>query len=237
MCEQYPCRTFDEAFVMIETTDSFRDIINRKREETTPENALNWQVALIGLIANGVMNYLDFVNRRNTMNVDQIKQTASLIFEEYPFITAPDVVLFNRLCKVEHFGELRDLNGSVLIRWYKMYFKERFEKLNDFRYRQEQEELKVQNALPEPEVSQEEIDERIKRIANSLRANRKVELQQSVHAKPATDRVKAIRLRVIQQNTNLLSLPDYDKQINELIEKAIKDEGLLEEYNKLNQNK
>jgi hypothetical protein len=221
---------------MIEATERFRDIINRKRDETTPTNALNWQVALIGIIANGVMNYLDFVNRRNTMSIDQIKQTAALIFEEYPFITAPDVVLFNRLCNVEHFGELKDLNGSVFIRWYRMYFKERFDKLNDFRYRKEQEVLKTQTALPEPTMSREEVAEITERIAKKLRANRRVEPQQSVHTKSASERIKLIRLRVIQQNTNLLSLPDYDKRMDELIEQAIKDEGLLEEYNKLKQN-
>lgn len=236
LCEQYPCKTFDEAFEMIDTTESFRDIINRKRDETTPANALNWQVALIGIIANGVMNYLDFVNRRNTMSIDQIKQTAALIFEEYPFITAPDVVLFNRLCKVEHFGELKDLNGSVLIRWYKMYFKERFDKLNDFRYRQEQEELKAQTALPEPTMSQEEIEERFARIADSLKANRRTEQnKQSTHTQPASERIKRIRLRVISQNTNLLSQANYDEQITTLIEQAIAKEGLTEEYNKSNQ--
>lgn len=233
LCEQYPCKTFDEAFEMIEATESFRDIINRKREETTPANALNWQVALIGIIANGVINYLDFVNRRNTMSIDQIKQTAALIFEEHPFITAPDVVLFNRLCKVEHFGELRDLNGSVLIRWYKMYFKERFDKLNDFRYRQEQEKLKAQASLPEPTMSQEEIEERFARIAESLKANRRTEQEkQSAHTQPASERIKRIRLRVISQNTHLLSQPNYDERITTLIEQAIAKEGLTEEYNK-----
>lgn len=223
---------------MIEATESFRDIINRKREETTPANALNWQVALIGIIANGVMNYLDFVNRRNTMSIDQIKQTAALIFEEFPFITAPDVVLFNRLCKVEHFGELKDLNGSVLIRWYKMYFKERFDKLNDFRYRQEQEVLKAQTALQEPTMSKEEVEKRFARIAESLRANRRTEQKkQSIHTQPASERIKRIRLRVISQNTNLLSQPNYDEQITALIEQAIAKEGLTEEYNQLNQKK
>lgn len=217
---------------MIEATESFRDIINRKRDETTPANALNWQVALIGIIANGVMNYLDFVNRRNTMSIDQIKQTAALIFEEYPFITAPDVVLFNRLCKVEHFGELKDLNGSVLIRWYKMYFKERFDKLNDFRYKQEQEQFKEQAILPEAQVSKEEVEKICERIAQSLRANRKVQPQQSAHTHPASERIKRIRLRVISQNTELLSQPNYDEQITALIEQAIAKEGLTEEYNK-----
>lgn len=220
---------------MIDATESFRDIINRKREETTPANALNWQISLIGIIANGIMNYLDFVNRKNTMSVNQIKETAMLIFEEFPFITAPDVVLFNRLCKNEHFGELKDLNGSVLIRWYKKYFKERFDRLNDFRYRQEQEDLKTQYVLSEPTISKEEIEERIERIAKSLRANRKTEQEkQSVHTRPASERIKKIRLRVISQHTDLLSCPDYDEQITALIEQEIDKEGLIEEYNKLN---
>lgn len=214
---------------------SFEQIVKLKRETTTEENAVKWQITLIGIIANGLIEYLNFLTRQNTMSREQVMETAKLIYEEYPYMTVYDVSLFTRLCKTEHFGELRDLNGSVFIRWYKMYFKERFDKLNDFRYKQEQEQLKSQTALPEPEMSQEEIDERIKRIANRLRANRKVESQQSVHVKPATDRVKAIRLRVIRQNTNLLSLPDYDKRIGELIEQAMKDEGLLEEYNKLKQ--
>jgi hypothetical protein len=235
LCEQFPCKTFDEAFDMIDETESFRDIINRKREETTPANALNWQISLIGIIANGIMNYLDFVNRKNTMSVNQIKETAMLIFEEFPFITAPDVVLFNRLCKNEHFGELKDLNGSVLIRWYKKYFKERFDRLNDFRYRQEQEELKTQYVLSEPTISKEEIEERFERIAKSLRANRKTEQEkQSVHTRPASERIKKIRLRVISQHTDLLSYPDYDEQITALIEQEIDKEGLIEEYNKLN---
>ena len=215
---------------------SFEQIVKLKRETTTEENAVKWKITLIGIIANGLIEYLNFLTRQNTMSREQVMETAKLIYEEYPYMTVYDVSLFTRLCKTEHFGELRDLNGSVFIRWYKMYFKERFDKLNDFRYRQEKEELKAQTALPEPTMSKEEIEERFARIADSLKANRRTEQKkQSTHTQTASERIKRIRLRVISQNTNLLSHPNYDERITTLIEQAIAKEGLTEEYNKSNQ--
>lgn len=234
-CNSFRAKTFDDVFANLDTAMSFEQIVKLKRETTTEENAVKWQITLIGIIANGLIEYLNFLTRQNTMSREQVTETAKLIYEEFPYITVYDVALFTRLCKTEYFGELKDLNGSVLIRWYKKYFKERFDKLNDFRYRQEQEELKAQHVLSEPTMSKEEIEERFERIAKSLRANRKTEQEkQSVHTQPASERIKRIRLRVISQHTDLLSYPDYDEQITALIEKEIEKEGLMEEYNKLN---
>lgn len=218
---------------MLDTTESFSDIIKYKRESTTPANAMNWQIALIGMIANGLIDYLGFINRKNNMNTNQIKETAALIFEEYPYITAPDVVLFNRLCKIGHFGELKDLNGSVFINWFKQYFKERFDRLNDYWYNQEQEQLKAQAALPEPELSQEEIDLRIRNLQKKLKNFGRGTKEDVVRVVSASNKIKSIRLRVIAKHTDILSLPDYDKRIDALIEEEIAKEGLLEEYNKL----
>lgn len=219
-------------FNNIEKAISFDKIIKYKLETTTPENAIKWQVALLGIISNCIINYLNFINRNNTMSREQVMETAKLIYDEYPYITVYDLSLYNNLIKKGKLGELKELNGTTFINWFGTYFKQRFEQYNKFQYEKEQEQLKAQAALPEPELSPEEIDQRFNRLQNSLKNFGKT--NKVVVVKSASDRIKSIRLRVIAKHTDILSLPDYDKRIDSLIQEEIERQGLTEEYNKLN---
>lgn len=212
---------------------SFEDIIKLKLETTNPENAMKWQVALLGIISNCIISYLNFINRNNTMSREQVMETARLIYDEYPYITVYDLSLYNDLIKKGKLGELKDLNGTTFIRWFDTYFKQRFDRYNEYQHKKEQEKLNAQAALPEPELSQEEIDLRIRNLQKKLKNFGRGTKEDVVRVVSASNKIKSIRLRVIAKHTDILSLPDYDKRIDALIEEEMAKEGLLEEYNKL----
>lgn len=233
ICSSFPARTFDDVFNNLEDAMSFEDIIKLKLETTNPENAMKWQVALLGIISNCIISYLNFINRNNTMSREQVMETARLIYDEYPYITVYDLSLYNDLIKKGKLGELKDLNGTTFIRWFDTYFKQRFDRYNEYQHKKEQEKLKAQAALQEPELSQEEINIRFERLQKKLMRFGKATKEKQTEVRSAKDRIKKIRLRVIAQHTDILPLSDYDKRINALIEEEIAKEGLLEEYNKL----
>lgn len=212
---------------------SFEDIIKLKLETTNPENAMKWQVALLGIISNCIISYLNFINRNNTMSREQVMETARLIYDEYPYITVYDLSLYNDLIKKGKLGELKDLNGTTFIRWFDTYFKQRFDRYNEYQHKKEQEKLNARAALPEPELSQEEIDLRIRNLQKKLKNFGRGTKEDVVRVVSASNKIKSIRLRVIAKHTDILSLPDYDKRIDALIEEEMAKEGLLEEYNKL----
>lgn len=205
----------------------FRDIIALKEKTTTHENAMKWQFYLINVIANCIMDYLEFINRRNTMNAEQVKQTSKLLFEEFPLLTVPDLVLFNRLCKLGHFGELRDLNGTVLILWLQKYFEERRSELNEFYYRKEVERKKALPPADEITLTHEEVEEKWNSLLDKLKdfgKPNKVEPQKELTKK---QKIERIRLRVIRENTHLLQNPEtYEEKMNLLIEQEIAKAGL-----------
>ena len=225
----FHCTKFEDIFKNLEEFVCFRDIVAIKEKTTTQENALKWKFYLCNIIANCIMDYLEFINRRNTMNAEQVKQTSTLIYEEYPLLTVPDLILFNRLCKKGHFGELRDLNGTVLILWLKMYFEERRSKLNEFYYQQD---FLSRKALPPEEevyLSPEESAERFNRLMRNLKEFGKAKKEPTKQANELSvkERTKKIRLKVIRENTHLLQNPEtYEEKMNYLIEQAIAQDGL-----------
>ena len=223
----FHCTKYEDIFKNLDDIVCFRDIVAIKEETTTQENALKWKFYLCNIIANCIMDYLEFINRRNTMNAEQVKQTAMLIYEEYPLLTVPDLVLFNRLCKKGHFGELRDLNGTVLILWLKKYFEERKSELNEFYYQQEVFSRKALPQVDETPISAEEAKERFKNLMDSFKDFGKPKKEKSKIELTKKQKIERIRLRVISQNTHLLQDPTtYEEKMNTLIEEAIAQAGL-----------
>ena len=102
--------------------------IKQKESNDTSFNSVNlmkWKASFITYITVGLYDYLSFVDRRNTMSDTTIKSTANLILDEFNTLTIYDIPLFIRMCKLSRFGELKDLNGSVILRWLSQYIKER----------------------------------------------------------------------------------------------------------------
>lgn len=89
------------------------------------ERGQNWRVFTLAFVSTALVNYLDFVGRRNTMNDEQVAQTAALLIDEYPQLKFDDVAYFFRQCKLAHFGTLYDLNGAVLLDWLHTFLVER----------------------------------------------------------------------------------------------------------------
>ena len=223
----FHCTKYEDIFKNLDDIVCFRDIIAIKEEPTTQANALKWKFYLCNIIANCIMDYLEFINRRNTMNAEQVKQTSMLIYEEYPLLTVPDLVLFNRLCKKGHFGELRDLNGTVLILWLKKYFEERRGELNEFYYQQD---FLSKKALPPTEevyLSPEESEEKFNNLMTSLKDFGKTKKETPKKELTKQERIEKLRLKVISENYHLLQDPDtYEEKMNLLIEQAIEQAGL-----------
>lgn len=223
----FHCVKFEDIFKNLDDIICFRDIVALKEETTTQDNALKWRIYLISIIANCIMDYLEFLTRRNTMNAEQVKQTSMLIFDEFPLLTVPDLVLFNRLCKLGHFGELKDLNGTVLILWLKKYFEERRSELNEFYFRQEELNKKE---LPPPEekyLTPEENEERWKTLMDSMKDFGKPKKVIPKIEPTKQQKIERIRLKVIRENTHLLQDPStYEEKMNNLIEQAIAQAGL-----------
>lgn len=138
-----------------------------------------WRLFTISYISVALTNYLDFVGRRNTMNDQQVGESARLILEEYKQLKIDDIALFFRQCKLSHFGKLYDLNGSVLLDWLNQYLKERttaYWQLQDRLEREQREEQERKEKAewealtPEQQAQrQREIEQIQERIANRLR--------------------------------------------------------------------
>ena len=222
----FHCTKYEDIFKNLDNIVCFRDIVAIKEETTTQENALKWKFYLCNIIANCIMDYLEFINRRNTMNADQVKQTSMLIYEEYPLLTVPDLILFNRLCKKGHFGELRDLNGTVLILWLKKYFEERRSELNEFYYQQDFLNKKALPPVEEVYLSPEESEKKFKQLIKSF-GKQKKEPQKQTKELSVKERIEKIRIKVISENIHLVQDPEtYEEKMNLLIEQAIEQAGL-----------
>lgn len=108
------CRTFDE---VIESNHPTLQEVSDRGEQ--------WRVFTLAYISTALTSYLDFVGRRNTMNDEQVAETAMLILDEYPKLKYDDIALFFRHCKLSKYGKLYDLNGAALLDWLNEYRCER----------------------------------------------------------------------------------------------------------------
>lgn len=94
------------------------------------------------------------------MNDQQVAETASLIFSEYPRLKFDDIALFIRQCKLSHFGKLYDINGAVLLQWLQVYMQERRQAQSQFIEQKERERVKEQERLWQEEWNSMTDDER-----------------------------------------------------------------------------
>ena len=161
---------------------SYREVLlsEHPRIGELSDRSQGWNTFVLGYISAAIVRYLDFVGRRNTMDDEQVAETAMLLLETYPYLKMDEIEYFFHLCKTSHFGHLYDLNGATLLEWMQQYLKER--NLEQGRIYQEQEKAareaeERRRAEIEASMTEEERAEtarKIEEIQNRLAAKFKV---------------------------------------------------------------
>ena len=155
------CTTFDE--VLQSNQPTLGEMCERG------ENNISFVCTYISA---GIISYLDFVGRKNTMNDRQVAETADLIRTEYPTLQFDDIALFIRMCKLAHFGKLYDITAISLLEWITMYVNERKIAKNNMYDRLQKEQEKERRERSEAEyrsmsdVEKEKIRQGMKDLIN-----------------------------------------------------------------------
>jgi len=124
-------------------------------------------------ISAAIVDYLDFKNRRITMNDAQIAETALLILDEFPYLQLDDLRLFIRRLKLNAYGEVYDLDGQVFIGWLNKYVDEKRQHLyliQKERERKEREEKEKRDA-EEAQIMREKVLKKVHGLAAHMDVN------------------------------------------------------------------
>ncbi len=179
-------------------------------------------------ISAAIMSYLDFTNRKELMNEQQIAETAMLILEEPSFqsLKLDDLVLFIRKCKMGDFGELYTLNGSTIILWLKEYVEKRSMAFYNMQQQEEQERREkewAENDVNDPKIveAREHCMKKFAEYQNAV-ADKFDAQKQELTTK---QKVEKLRLRIIRENASLLRTdPDhaFEKTEQKIYEALVK---------------
>lgn len=92
----------------------------------------DWKKYIYSYITTVITDFLKFVGRKETMDDQQIVETAILILKHKPNMKIDDIYYFFELCKIAYFGRLYDINGHVIFDWLNKYEKQRNDKFTYF---------------------------------------------------------------------------------------------------------
>lgn len=171
---------------------------------------------VLSYVSAAIVSYLDFIGRRQTMDDQQVAETAELILQEYAALKFDDIALFIRLCKLSHFGKLYDINGAVLLQWLQTYCQERTQagyRLYEQREKQRRDEEtrhweeEWQSMSP---AEREQYNNQFSIIVENIAK------QKSIHKKKKDNNRQKIMLEVIANNKNL-----YDRMPQEKADELI----------------
>lgn len=170
-------------------------------------------------ISAAIVNYLDFVNRKELMSTQQIAETAMLILDspEFSQLKLDDFVLFIRKAKMGDFGNLYTLNGTTIIEWLRQYRGERGWELHKLDEQEEEERRERESAAydgNDPAV----VAAREKCLATISQYHEKLVNALDVKKKELTtkEKVERKRLKVIKDNAHLLRTdPEHAFEITE----------------------
>lgn len=191
-------------------------------------------------VSAAIVSYLDFKNRRNTMNDQQIAETATLIVEEFPYLKLTDLKLFIRRLKCNAYGEVYDLDGQSFIGWLRKYVEEK--RIAQFQIQQQREHEAKEKADKEIEAfyqteegkqaqqeSMKMLEDIQKEFADKTKPKKPKATQQK-EKDPKQLRIEAVRRQVIAEYNEqvLRNTPEkYMEVMNCLINEALKKEGLI----------
>lgn len=174
---------------------------------------------VLSYVSAAIVSYLDFIGRRQTMDDQQVAETAELILSEYDALKFDDIALFIRLCKLSRYGKLYDINGAVLLQWLQTYIQERNQadyRLYEQRERQRRDEEarrleeEWQAMSPaEREQCKNKFTELVKNIAK----------QKSVRKRKECNNRQKITLEVIADNAGLYDSMPQEKADELIMEK------------------
>ena len=177
-------------------------------------------------ISSAIVSYLDFKNRRNTMNDQQIAETATLIMEEFSYLKITDIKLFIRRLKLNTYGEVYDLDGQSFIGWLRKYVEEKREAI--YRYQKQQEQLRKEREAQEAEeyVKTEEGKAAARMLATKVsEIEKKMNVNYRSPEQIREREMHKIRLRVIQLNYARLlkeSPENYYVEVERLVQEEWK---------------
>lgn len=191
-------------------------------------------------VSAAIVSYLDFKNRRNTMNDQQIAETAILIVEEFPYLKLTDLKLFIRRLKCNAYGEVYDLDGQSFIGWLRKYVEEKRMAMSQIMQKREQDaKEKADNeieAFYQTEEGKQVQQESIKLFADIQKEfadntkPHKPKVEQHKNKDPKQLRIEEVRRQVIAEYNEqvLRNTPEkYMEVMNGLINEALKKEGLI----------
>ena len=184
------CKSFDDVFAS-----------NQLTLDEVVQQGQNGQIRAFALVSAAIISYLDYINRRELMTDTQIAETARMICEEYGWLKIDDLTLLFRMVKMNKFGKTYNIDGQVIFGWIEEYIQQR-RVANNLRM----ENAPKPKALPEPEMSPEQLQACQERIAATLkRAAAELKSTRKPKAKELTteQKVSRIRLRVINENMHL----------------------------------
>lgn len=199
------CRDYED--VLTSNHPTLAEIVQRSKGN----NAF-----VLSYVSAAIVSYLDFIGRRQTMDDQQVAETAGLILSEYATLKFDDIALFIRLCKLSHFGKLYDINGAVLLQWLQAYCQERIQA--DYRlYEQREKQRRDEEARRWEEewqamspAEQEQYSRQFSAIAESIAK------QKSIRKKKGSNNRQKIILNVIADNSYL-----YDRMPQEKADELI----------------
>lgn len=170
---------------------------------------------VLSYISAAIVSYLDFIGRRQTMDDQQVAETAELILTEHAALKFDDIALFIRLCKLSRFGKLYDINGAVLLQWLQTYCQERTQASYRLYEQREKQRRDEETRRWEEEwqamspTEREQYNNQFSIIVENIAK------QKSIHKKKNNNRQK-IMLEVIADNEDL-----YDRMPQEKADELI----------------
>ena len=158
--------------------------------------------------------YLSFIGCSNQMNQETTYETACIMIETHPHIPVDAIKTFFHECKRGLFGfHYNKMDGTKILMWYDEFVNNFYKKLDDAQY-----ELHMQskNGLTKKLTIEEEECVSFEELYESFNGK-------SIKQTELEDKIKDIRLKIIEQNKNLYDLIGTE-EAEKVIEQAIVDE-------------
>lgn len=175
-------------------------------------------------IVDGINNYLDAVDLRNTMNTNQVLLAAQFIIEEHPHLPVKALDLFFRDAAKGKFGpHYNKMDIPTLMQWLQKFH-------NDYDMMIEEEAYRAHQSTKGDKTNlmaliEEHIGEELVAMPDSVAKAAGLKV-----SNPDKEKIERIRMKVIDANKHLittLGAEEAMKQMNALIEEELLTNGIF----------